>query len=201
MTSHLEVISLSKRTTAGANNFHYVVTILGNPSAIRLAMLSRGPVTPAPYVSLCWAVALGQPGRFHGTNQMSRGQFDQSMLYVFLVSRIYNTPLTSSRNIQSSIYNTLNQSNPVFHRGVRLTYNDGGTWRASNVPFYLFFLVFLFFFIENWNLNQKESLVAVLQQSDIFMPTKTGSGKSNLPGHLRLCRDVYTSLVCAIRIY
>jgi len=29
--------------------------------------------------------------------------------------------------------------------------------------------------------------VAVLQQRDIVMPTKTGSGKSKLPGHLRLC--------------
>jgi len=54
------------------------------------------------------------------------------------------------------------------------------------MPLYLFFML-LFFFIENLNLNQKESLVAVLQQRDIFMPTKTGSGKSKLPGHLRLC--------------
>jgi len=104
-------------------------------------------VTPAPYVSLCWAVALGQPGRFRRTDQISRDQFDQSMLYVFLVSGIYNTPLTSSWNIHSSIYNTLNQSNFVFHRGVRLTYNDGGTWRARNLPF--FFLIF-FFVSKTW---------------------------------------------------
>jgi len=84
-------------------------------------------------------VALGQPSRFRGTDQMSRDQFDQLMLYVFLVSGIYNTPLTSSRNIQSSIYNTLNQSNPVFHKGVRLTYNDGGTWRASNFAILVIF--------------------------------------------------------------
>jgi len=71
-------------------------------------------------------VALGQPGRYRGTDQMLRDKFDQSMLYVFLVSGIYNTPLTSSWNKQSSIDNTLNQSNPVFHSGVRLTYNDAG---------------------------------------------------------------------------
>jgi len=29
--------------------------------------------------------------------------------------------------------------------------------------------------------------VAVLQQRYISMPTKIGSGKSKLPGHLRLC--------------
>jgi len=88
-------------------------------------------------------MALGQPGRFRGTDQTSRGQFNQSMFYVFLVSRIYNTPLTSSRNIHSSICNTLNQSNFVFHRGVRLTYNDGGTWQASNLPFCCCCFVFL----------------------------------------------------------
>jgi len=55
--------------------------------------------------------------------------------------------------------------------------------------FIYIFLCFFPFFIENFNfnLNQKGSLVAVLQQRDIFMPTKTGSGKSKLPGHLRLC--------------
>jgi len=40
----------------------------------------------------------------------------------------------------------------------------------------------------NLNLKKKKkSLVAVLQQRYIFMPTKIGSGKSKFPGHLRLC--------------
>jgi len=53
--------------------------------------------------------------------------------------------------------------------------------------FPVFIFILFFFCIENLNLNQKESLLSVLQQRDIFMPTKTGSGKSKLPGHLRLC--------------